>query len=96
MTENKDDPVKIDLDPEVALRALLQVDPNAEPRDADAALVQASRLGIDSPEWTDQVMDEIETLLPALRAAGYVEVLEDRWGFSPAGIKRIEELLPED
>jgi hypothetical protein len=29
----RDEPVKIDLDPEVAFRALMKVDPNAEPVD---------------------------------------------------------------
>lgn len=30
-SSERDEPVKIDLDPEVALRALLQVDPDAPP-----------------------------------------------------------------
>ena len=37
-------------------------------------------------------MAEAETLLPALKAAGYANVLEDRWGFTPKGVKRAEEL----
>ncbi len=31
----RDKPVKIDLDPEVALRALLEVDPNSAPQKVD-------------------------------------------------------------
>jgi hypothetical protein len=35
--EERDEPVKIDLDPEAALKALLKVDPEAEPVEDDPA-----------------------------------------------------------
>jgi hypothetical protein len=36
-SEKRDEPVKIDLDPEEALKALLKVDPEAEPVEDDTA-----------------------------------------------------------
>jgi hypothetical protein len=35
--EERDEPIKIDLDPEEALKALLKVDPEAEPVEDDPA-----------------------------------------------------------
>jgi hypothetical protein len=44
--DERDEPVKIDLDPEVALRALLKVDPEAPPakRNADEPVVEPEPL----------------------------------------------------
>ncbi len=36
--DSVDEPLKIDLDPETALRGLLKVDPEAEPADEDSEL----------------------------------------------------------
>ncbi len=43
-------------------------------------------------DFTDEVFAEIEELLPTLVAAGYVEAQEDRWGLTPKGVARAEEL----
>jgi hypothetical protein len=39
--------------------------------DADTALIRAFDLGMDDAGWTEEVMDEAESLLPTLVAAGY-------------------------
>lgn len=59
-------------------------------------LVRAWSLGMDDEGWSDTVMAEAETLLPTLEVAGYAEVLDDRWSFTRKGIKRAEELVPDD
>jgi hypothetical protein len=41
--DERDEPVKIDLDPEVALKALLKVDPEAKPAARESAKESAKR-----------------------------------------------------
>lgn len=91
----RDEPIKIDLDPETTLRGLLKVDPDA-PGGADEALVRAWRLSVG--DMTDEVMDEFERLIPVLVAAGYAETDSDAdsWCFSGRGIAQAEALVPED
>jgi hypothetical protein len=43
--EERDEPVKIDLDPEQALKGFLKVDPEAEPVDDDPAPPHGDPLG---------------------------------------------------
>jgi hypothetical protein len=56
----------------------------------DEALRRARELFLSDP--SDESDDEIEKLLPRLADARYVEVEEDRWGFTSAGRARAEEL----
>jgi hypothetical protein len=88
---DRDERFTIDGDPEDALRDLLRSDTALS--DEDRALIRASRLALE--DFTDEIFAEIETLLPTLVAAGYAEALEDRWGFTPKGIERAEELDPD-
>ncbi len=60
----------------------------------DAVLERAWKLAFRSD--TEEGWIELESLLPALAAAGYVETGETTWSFTPAGIARINELLPDD
>jgi len=62
---------------------------------ADAALVRAWKLAFHAA-LSDEGWSELEALLPELAAAGYVELGETAWNFSPTGIARINELLPDD
>ena len=55
----------------------------------DQALIRAWTL---TDDWTDASEDEMETLLPTLRDAGYVEVQENAWNFTPEGVARAEAL----
>jgi hypothetical protein len=57
---------------------------------ADRALRRAQELFLE--DAADAGFAEIEELLPTLVAAGYAEALGDRWGFTPEGIARGEEL----
>jgi hypothetical protein len=43
-SDERDEPVKIDLDPEEALKALLKVDPQAEPVEDDPAPPHGDKL----------------------------------------------------
>jgi hypothetical protein len=58
--------------------------------DVDRALLRARELFLGDD--TDETLDELETLLPALAGAGYVDVEEDRWGFTDAGRARADQL----
>ena len=60
--------------------------------DADAALIQAWRLGDDDEGWSDTVMQEAERLLPILVEAGYAERGEGTWAFTGKGAARALEL----
>jgi hypothetical protein len=60
----------------------------------DVTLQRAWQLAFRSD--TPEGRGELESLLPALVAAGYVETGETAWGFTPAGIARINELQPDD
>ena len=60
----------------------------------DVILERAWKLAFRSD--TQEGRSELESLLPALAAAGYVESGETMWGFTPAGIARINELQPDD
>jgi hypothetical protein len=62
--------------------------------DADAALMRAWKLAVE--DYTDAVFDEFETLLPTLCRAGYAETDEHTWHFTPQGVKRAEELVPDE
>ena len=44
MPDDRDEPVKIDLDPEDALKALLKVDPKAEPVEQDPSPPHGDKL----------------------------------------------------
>jgi hypothetical protein len=61
--------------------------------ETDCALIRAWTLWFEDP--SDEGAGESETLLPGLVAAGYAEVENDRWGFTPKGIARAEELEGE-
>jgi hypothetical protein len=58
--------------------------------DADAALTRAWHLALE--DISDAVEDELESLLPALIAAGYVDADDYLWRFTPAGVARVDEL----
>ena len=62
--------------------------------DVDAVLSRAYVLALE--DATDEVYDEFEKLLPPLIEAGYVESDGNTWRFSPAGIQRAKELLPDE
>jgi hypothetical protein len=61
--------------------------------DPDAILVRAWRLAFG--EGADDGRAELEALLPALVAAGYVESDERIWSFTPRGVARVNELVPD-
>jgi len=61
---------------------------------ADTILIRAWELWLADP--TDEKDEEIEKLIAPLVDAGYAEVEGYTWGFTPEGIKRAEELVPED
>ena len=61
----------------------------------DAALWRAHEIFIE--DLSDELDAELEGLLPVLIDAGYVETKDygdglTAWGFTPAGVKRGEEL----
>jgi hypothetical protein len=58
--------------------------------ETDHALLRARQLFLG--DATDESFDEIEELLPQLVDAGYVDIEEDRWGFTPTGRERADEL----
>ena len=60
----------------------------------DAILERAWKLAFHGD--TEEGWSELESLLPELAAAGYVETGETVWSFTPAGIARVNELLPDD
>ena len=62
---------------------------------ADTTLVRAWRLAFD-PALSDEGWSVLEALLHELAAAGYVELGETAWNFTPEGIARINELVPDD
>jgi hypothetical protein len=57
---------------------------------ADDALIQAWRLAVE--DLTDEVEDELETLIPKLVEAGYAETDGWTWNFTDKGIERAEAL----
>jgi hypothetical protein len=61
--------------------------------DVDRALMRAWHLFVQDP--SDDVDRELEALLPLLVTAGYADNEGDRYGFSPKGIARAEELEHE-
>ncbi len=61
--------------------------------DADRALRRAWLLG--GEDMTDGVMDEYESLLPTLIAAGYAETEGNTWGYTPKGVARAEAIAPD-
>jgi hypothetical protein len=61
---------------------------------ADQALIEAWELSL--ADHTDQVEDRFEELLPALVRAGYAETDDFTWRFTPKGVARADELLPEE
>lgn len=56
-------------------------------------LLRAWNLILEDP--TDENCAEAEALIGPLAAAGYVDDEGDRWGFTPKGIARAEELEGE-
>ncbi|MGH2921143.1 MAG: hypothetical protein ACRDKU_03655 [Gaiellaceae bacterium] len=60
---------------------------------SDKAVLRAWDLSIEG--FTDSVMDELETLLPALAQAGYVEITGDSWRWTPQGVERAKLLGSE-
>jgi hypothetical protein len=61
--------------------------------EADAILVRAWQLAFG--ESSDGGRAELESLLPALVAAGFVESDERIWNFTPGGVARVNELVPD-
>jgi hypothetical protein len=61
--------------------------------EAHAILVRAWRLAF--RDNSDEGRVELEALLPALVAAGYVESDERIWSFTPRGVARVNELVPD-
>jgi hypothetical protein len=47
--------------------------------------------GVGEPDQFGQ----LETLLPALVAAGFVESDEQIWNFTPSGVARVNERVPD-
>lgn len=91
--QDPDERFVIEGDPEDALRSLMHFAPEGTLTDADKALRRAWLLG--DEDYTDEVMDEFETLLPTLVAAGYAERDADTWNFTPKGVARAEVVAPE-
>jgi hypothetical protein len=60
---------------------------------ADDALVRAWELAVE--DHTDAVETEFELLLPMLVEAGYVEMDDYTWSFTPKGVERAEALTGE-
>jgi hypothetical protein len=58
--------------------------------EVDAVLARAWELFLENT--TDEVMDELEPLVPILVDAGYAEADEVAWRFTPKGVARAEEL----
>jgi hypothetical protein len=58
--------------------------------DIDALLIRAWRLF--EEDATDATLAEVEPILPPLAAAGYVQVEEHVWRFTPEGVERAEQL----
>jgi hypothetical protein len=58
--------------------------------DGDEALTRAWPLLVENA--TDEVMDELETLIPMLVEAGYAEADEHTWRTTPAAHARAAEL----
>jgi hypothetical protein len=58
--------------------------------DADEALTRAWPLLVENA--TDEVMDELEALIPVLVEAGYAEADEYIWRTTPAAHRRAAEL----
>lgn len=52
----------------------------------DDALVRAWNLG--GEDYTDEIMDEYEALLPTLIEAGYVESNGHTWNYTKKGVER--------
>jgi hypothetical protein len=51
-------------------------------------------VGLEDVGWTEEVMDEVERLMPGLVAAGYAAVDEEantRW-FTKKGVARFDEI----
>jgi hypothetical protein len=61
--------------------------------DTDCALLRAREIFLS--DATDELEEEIETLLPALIAVGYAEVEKGCWGLTDAGRERADQLEPE-
>jgi hypothetical protein len=60
--------------------------------DADAALMQAWKLGEGDDGWSDAVIEEAERLLPTLIEAGCAETKDATWNFTAKGVARAMEL----
>jgi len=52
-------------------------------------------VGAGSQDSTDEVEAKVETLLPTLLDAGYVEADEHIWRFTPKGVARVEALTED-
>jgi len=62
--------------------------------EADSALIRAWHLALE--DYTDEIYAVFEQLLPSLVEAGYAEADEHTWHFTPRGVARAEELIPDD
>ena len=62
--------------------------------DVDAVLVRAWLLAF--RDDTDAGRAELESLLPELIAAGYVETDGQIWSFTGRGVARVDELVPDE
>jgi hypothetical protein len=63
-------------------------------RAIDEVLVRAWKLAF--RDSSEEGRAELESLLPRLIAAGYVETDERVWNFSPSAVARVDALLPDD
>jgi hypothetical protein len=78
-------------DPEYALRAVLRGDDALS--DADKALARAWRLGAE--DYTPELEDAFEKLLPTLVEAGYAATEGHTWHFTGKGVERAEVIAPD-
>jgi hypothetical protein len=60
----------------------------------DRALLRARELFLS--DATDETEAEVETLIPGLVDAGYVEVDDGTWGFTERGRARADSLEPDE
>ena len=62
--------------------------------DVDKDLVRAWLLCLEDP--ADEIYAELEQLLPGLLEAGYAAAEPHKWWFTPKGVARANELVPDD
>ena len=86
-----DERFKVEGDPEEALRGVLRADDALS--DADKALARAWRLGAE--DYTRELEDAFEELLPTLVDAGYAATDGHTWHFTRNGVERAEVIAPD-